>query len=736
MRPASAIDQIGWIGRIDQTDKIVRLDETDQPEAISKTYRTNQTDKADETMMHGMHSSHDFSRIAARSVAALATAACALTLGVAPAQAASDTNLSGVGGSGSTSAVARSGRGNASTGKTIGNQSAWVSNAADAPKDAMPDNPSQKLPDKVSAAVPDDATVVSKDLAVTSDGQVKDLRTGQPVTDPKLVGTKDKQPDPLAKTGGRHFIPVEASRVKQAVEQNGGDANAGGGSGTGSNAGSSQGSSSSNGGANGSNAGSAADDGANAGSGAGSQSGQGNDLSGAQGQSSQPNAQSGQSAQSSVARQSADRRLSTGNRNGIVRNVALTNGGWGAYWGNYNGTQAFFKGDGSLFAQQAKGVVDVSYAQGYIDWQTAKNNGVEGAIIRIAYGQDNGYDDQALRNISECKRLGIPFGIYLYSYAYNDYMGAAEGSNVVNLLRGAGVSPGDLSYPIYYDLENWTWAGHAPPTSPYVYDGIVNNFFMQVQLSGYGNVSVYSYAGYLEGALNSNNIHSRTNWVASYGSHPGVLGTYGWRDFNFPNNYRGWQYADNGNIPGIGTVDMDVFGNYNAVDDISLLWVVRDEDIAVGAAVTNSSSNIEYKWQSYDVNTHIWKDIADWNSANWAGWEAEPGDYWLHLEVRDGQTHRSIGTRTIAFHYTAGSAAITGTYAGWNGNGILLGMNSNDSRAGYKIKIYDYNAQKWIECFNGQWANWHPRPGVYWTHFELYTPDGRKADTRTYAFGV
>ncbi|MDK6464747.1 1,4-beta-N-acetylmuramidase, partial [Escherichia coli] len=80
-----------------------------------------------------------------------------------------------------------------------------------------------------------------------------------------------------------------------------------------------------------------------------------------------------------------------------------------------------------------------------------KASGVDGAIIRISYGWDNGYDKQALRNISECKRLGIPFGIYMYSYAEKAEDGAAEGADIVNLLQGAGVSPQDLTYPVYYD---------------------------------------------------------------------------------------------------------------------------------------------------------------------------------------------------------------------------------------------------------------------------------------------
>ncbi|WEV75233.1 RICIN domain-containing protein [Bifidobacterium sp. ESL0800] len=465
---------------------------------------------------------------ATKLAAVVAVPALGLALTAVPAQAAQDTNLSGFDQAGIGSAASNSqlgGQGSGFGAKTIGNQKTLP--AVDAPKDAMPDNPSQKLPDKVSAAVPDDATVVSKDLAVTKDGQVKNVETGKPVTDPKVVGTKDKPADPLAKTDGKRFIPVEADKVKQAVEKNGGDANATDTANSGS----------STNGNNGANGGSSSN--SNADSSASSSK-----VSGA----------------SDITRRKADKVVKTGKKakatSGSVRNVALQNNQYGAYWGHYNGTPAFFEAGGNLFAQQAKGVIDVSQWQGTINWQAVKNSGVEGAIIRLSFGWGNGYDSQARRNINECKRLGIPFGVYIYSYAYDGNTGAAEGNDTASLLRNAGVNPGDLSYPVFYDLEGYApWSGHYHPNDSGTYDGIVNNWWWRMQANGYNNLSVYSYTAYLNGPLNSYNIRSSTRWVASYGARTG---------FGYSTNDRGWQYADNGSIGGIsGSVDINAFGNYN-----------------------------------------------------------------------------------------------------------------------------------------------------------------------------
>lgn len=499
---------------------------------------------------------------------------------------------------------------------------------------SMPDNPNVKLPGTVSDEISDDATVVSEDLAVTSEGEVKNIETGETVTDATLVGTHDQQPDPLAKTNGESFIPVSAEDVKNAVA----DAN--------------------------------------------------------------------------------------------VQLSKFESNEYGAHWGTYNNTKAFFDYQNNLFVQQAKGVIDVSEWQGDIDWAKAKADGVEGVIIRLGYGEGNNADKKAQRNISECKRLGIPFGIYWYSYADTPALAKEEGADVVSKLKQFGVNPSDLAYPVYYDLEKWTWEGHKPPTDPNVYNNIVNNWYSALQSAGYKNLGVYSYTSYLQGPLKHADIYAKTTWVAQYGARMGFD--------SFPTNSRGWQYTSSGKVNGIsGNVDMNAFGNKEYESLINLLWVVRDEDIAVGASVNAPYTDLEYKWQSYNVNTGKWKTIVNWNSANWAGWSDDVGTYWLHLEVRDAASKTSVGEKTIAFAYVPGSKRINATYAGWQSKDVLLGVSSDNAQGRYKIKIYDVNKQQWVAGFNGQWAVWEkPSKGIYWTHFELYTSNGKLVETKTYAFGV
>lgn len=355
-------------------------------------------------------------------------------------------------------------------------------------QDSMPDNPNAKLPDNVSDEISDDATVVSEDLAVTPEGEVKNIETGEIVTDPTLVGTKDQQPDPLAKTNGESFIPVSAEDAKNAVA----DAN--------------------------------------------------------------------------------------------VQLSKFESNEYGAHWGTYNNSKAFFDYQNNLFVQQAKGVIDVSGWQGDIDWAKAKADGVEGVIIRLGYGEGNNADKKAQRNISECKRLGIPFGVYWYSYADTPSIAKEEGTDVVAKLKQFGVNPSDLAYPVYYDLEKWTWEGHKPPTDPNVYNNIVNNWYSALQSAGYKNLGVYSYTSYLQGPLKHADIYAKTTWVAQYGARMGFD--------SFPTNSRGWQYTSTGKVDGIsGNVDMNAFGNKEYVNGGSSNALQAAIDVRKMTAVTIPNGN-------------------------------------------------------------------------------------------------------------------------------------------------
>ncbi len=218
-----------------------------------------------------------------------------------------------------------------------------------------------------------------------------------------------------------------------------------------------------------------------------------------------------------------------------------------------SGEKAFYDGNGDVYLDPAYKVIDVSEHQGEIDWNAAKDAGIDGAIIRLGYGDgsdEDAIDEQLGNNIDACNSLGIPYGLYLYSYAYNASLAASEAEFALKLIQQYGCTP---TLPIFYDLEEWTWTGHTPPTSVSTYVDIVNSFCDVMSAGGYANIKVYSYTSYLNGPLNSSSIWKRAAWAAQYNS-----------TLQFSNSYydgcTAWQYTSTGSVSGIaGNVDISAF---------------------------------------------------------------------------------------------------------------------------------------------------------------------------------
>ena len=95
--------------------------------------------------------------------------------------------------------------------------------------------------------------------------------------------------------------------------------------------------------------------------------------------------------------------------------------------------------------------IDVSSHNGNLDWDTIKADGVVCAMIRIGYGSDvESQDDvQAIRNMQECERLGIPYGVYIYSYALEIKEVRSEAAHALRMIEGFNPVLG-----IWFDMED------------------------------------------------------------------------------------------------------------------------------------------------------------------------------------------------------------------------------------------------------------------------------------------
>ena len=180
----------------------------------------------------------------------------------------------------------------------------------------------------------------------------------------------------------------------------------------------------------------------------------------------------------------------------------------------------------------AKKVIDVSYHNGVIDWAKVKADGVEGAIIRCGFGDNitSQDDEQFKRNADECTRLGIPFGVYIYSYAKTVAQAESEAQHVLRLISGY-----KLSYPVYLDLEQAGTESGAIERA--------NKFGDIIEAAGYW-CGVYANKNWWDNYLAG--LTRFTRWVARYNSELGM------------DNVDIWQYTSGGTVAGIsGNVDMN-----------------------------------------------------------------------------------------------------------------------------------------------------------------------------------
>lgn len=103
-------------------------------------------------------------------------------------------------------------------------------------------------------------------------------------------------------------------------------------------------------------------------------------------------------------------------------------------------------------------IMDVSRWQGNIDWNKVKASGkVDGVLLKtvstnrkLSKRKDGLYIDPTFeRNYSECKRLGIPVGVYYYTYATDKQMADAELALLKTALTGK-----TFELPISVDVED------------------------------------------------------------------------------------------------------------------------------------------------------------------------------------------------------------------------------------------------------------------------------------------
>ena len=210
-------------------------------------------------------------------------------------------------------------------------------------------------------------------------------------------------------------------------------------------------------------------------------------------------------------------------------------------------SNAYIKINNSVVKTNGLGV-DVSEWQGYIsadNWRKAKNAGYSFAMLRIAWGHagNGAMDKQFNNNYTNATAAGMPFGVYVYSYADDENEARQEADYAISLLNGRS-----LKMPICIDLEDSKIAYLSKTQQSK--NAIA--FCEEVKKAGYTPM-IYANQNWLNNHLDYSMIKDYKIWYAQY--------PYSWNNYSKPqysNHIDIWQYSDRGSVPGLsGSIDMN-----------------------------------------------------------------------------------------------------------------------------------------------------------------------------------
>ncbi len=181
--------------------------------------------------------------------------------------------------------------------------------------------------------------------------------------------------------------------------------------------------------------------------------------------------------------------------------------------------------------------IDVSQHNGNIDWGKVKASGkVDFAILRCGFGREHTrqIDRTFEHNYAECKRVGLPVGVYHYSYALSPEDAEKEAEFCLKLIKGKR-----LQMPVWYDIEEKSQLDRGNC------DDIAAAFCNRLEAAGYFT-GVYTFDSFAKTNLSNKTKLRYAMWIARIGSEPKY------------SDYGIHQYSWKGKILGIsGNVDMN-----------------------------------------------------------------------------------------------------------------------------------------------------------------------------------
>ena len=329
--------------------------------------------------------------------------------------------------------------------------------------------------------------------------------------------------------------------------------------------------------------------------------------------------------------------------------------------------------------------IDVSEHQGRIDWDAVKASGIDFAILRVGFGAPSfggRVDYQFNRNISECERLGIPYGVYVYSYAFDNQQAADEASMVIDCLSGH-----NPRLPVYYDLEDKTIIADGRQS------GIASRaqtFCNKISSAGY-KPGIYANLNWFNNILTDPVFKSGSwdHWIAQYNS-----------QCHYTASYSFWQYTSRGKVSGIsGNVDM----NYAYVDVSLYYWQLKE-----GTWYYATSDGKAYTGWLRQGGAWYWLDPDAGGVMATGLYECNGSMYWFNASgamatgwVLDGGT----------WYYATGSGALASGWLNLNGAWYWLDPSTHAMATGVQTigsceYIFNSTGKMMANCWSNGDGSW------------------------------
>lgn len=205
-----------------------------------------------------------------------------------------------------------------------------------------------------------------------------------------------------------------------------------------------------------------------------------------------------------------------------------------------------------------KNIMDVSRWQGTIDWDKVKASGkVDGVMLKtvgknrsLSNRKDGLYIDPTFeRNYNECKRVGLPVGVYYYTYATT----TAQADTELALLKSA-LTGKSLELPVAVDVEE----NMLKILQIQKLTDLVAHELAAIESWGV-YAMLYTYLNFAETRLYMGGAALKPYdvWLAAYRKEKPKT--------DYP--YGMWQYTSTGSIPGVhGNVDLSyAYKDYAAI---------------------------------------------------------------------------------------------------------------------------------------------------------------------------